>query len=582
MVANRSTFIESSINEVKKTALYGGLLAIMVLFLFLRNGKSTAIIAVSIPMSLLITFAPMHLAGVSLNIMSLGGLALGIGMLVDSSIVVLESIFRCKEEGDNTKGASIRGTKEVRGAVFASTLTSIAVFFPMVFVEGIAGQAFGDLGLAVVISLLASYIVAVAFIPMLASRTGIKFNQGFIENYRWMHYYSISSIKEDFNNTSGFIVIFLLIWILIRTIIWFPLENGAKLCLAIYAVWSFIISRLLVPGLTFCLKIAVIIPMKLAGQLLDIIQAGYKPLLNWSLNSSIAVFMIIFLCFGSIYYIGSQLDNELLPEVHQGEFTFEVQMPVGTPIEETYNLLNKVEQQLLLDKEDVKNILVTYGYDVTNTKNSDEGEHSAKFKILLLPNTNQAETEARVTERLRHYFESIPDATMRVERPVLFSATTPIVIEIPGDNIQLLKQKSKEARILLSALPELADVEASLRDGAPEIQVIYDRNKILQYGLNIGAVARQVRDMVKGNEATRFNKIDRRIPIIVQLDEKDRTSLESISNLTVNPGGEHPIPLYAIAELKRGRGPSEIRRIANRRVAIINANIAQGSPGNCS
>ena len=121
--ADRSLFIESSIDEVRTTAVLGGLLAILVLYLFLRNARSTAIIAVSIPISLLITFAPLHLVGVTLNIMSLGGLALGIGMLVDSSIVVLESIYRCREEGDDNASAAVRGTSEVRAAVLASTLT---------------------------------------------------------------------------------------------------------------------------------------------------------------------------------------------------------------------------------------------------------------------------------------------------------------------------------------------------------------------------------------------------------------------------------------------------------------------------
>ena len=115
--------------------------------------------------------------GVSLNIMSLGGLALGVGMLVDCSIVVLESIFRCREEGDDIVTAAVRGTQEVKGAVVASTLTTVAVFFPMVFVEGIAGQAFGDLAWSVVISLLASLAVAIYFIPMLASRRKARHGQ---------------------------------------------------------------------------------------------------------------------------------------------------------------------------------------------------------------------------------------------------------------------------------------------------------------------------------------------------------------------------------------------------------------------
>ena len=170
MLSDQSTFIESSVNEVKQTALIGGLLAILVLYIFLRNPSHTAIVGLAIPISIVATFAPMNIFGVSLNIMSLGGLALGIGMLVDNAIVVLESIFRCREEGDDMISATIRGTGEVGGAVFASTLTTVAVFFPIVFVEGVAGQIFGDMALTVVFSLLASLGVALFFIPMLASR----------------------------------------------------------------------------------------------------------------------------------------------------------------------------------------------------------------------------------------------------------------------------------------------------------------------------------------------------------------------------------------------------------------------------
>ena len=163
LLNDQSVFIEGAITDLERTAILGGLLAILVLYLFLGKFRYTAVVAVTIPVSVIATFAPMYAGKVSLNIMSLGGLALGIGMLVDSSIVVLESIYRCREEGDDVETSANRGTSEVRGAVFASTLTSIAVFFPMVFVEGIAGQAFGDLGLAVVVSLLASAAVALFF-----------------------------------------------------------------------------------------------------------------------------------------------------------------------------------------------------------------------------------------------------------------------------------------------------------------------------------------------------------------------------------------------------------------------------------
>ncbi|MDA0337142.1 MAG: efflux RND transporter permease subunit, partial [bacterium] len=170
VLSDQSVFIQNSISEVQRSALLGGAMAVLVLLVFLRNLVHTLIVAATIPVSVIATFAPMYLFDVSLNIMSLGGLALGVGMLVDNSIVVLESIFRCREEGDDLLTATVRGTGEVGGAVFASTLTTIAVFFPIVFVEGVAGQVFGDMALTVVFSLLASLAVALYFIPMLASR----------------------------------------------------------------------------------------------------------------------------------------------------------------------------------------------------------------------------------------------------------------------------------------------------------------------------------------------------------------------------------------------------------------------------
>src|SRR5687768_7494815 len=170
LLSDQSIFIRNSINEVRENAIFGGLIAIAVLYLFLRNVTQTLIVSLCIPISILATFAPMYMAGVSLNIISLGGLALGVGNLVDNAIVVLESIFRCREEGDDPVTAVVRGTSEVAMPVVASTLTTVAVFFPIVFVEGVAGQVFGDMALAVVFSQIASLIAALYLIPMLASR----------------------------------------------------------------------------------------------------------------------------------------------------------------------------------------------------------------------------------------------------------------------------------------------------------------------------------------------------------------------------------------------------------------------------
>ena len=175
IVFDQAAFIIESVNNVRTAALFGGLLATAILFIFLRDGRSTVIIALSIPISIMATFALMYQTGISLNIMSLGGVALGVGMLVDNSIVVLESVARHRREGVDLADAACRGTREVGMAVTASTLTTVAVFVPLVFVEGIAGQLFRDQALTITYSLLTSLLVALTFIPMVL---GLRVKRG--------------------------------------------------------------------------------------------------------------------------------------------------------------------------------------------------------------------------------------------------------------------------------------------------------------------------------------------------------------------------------------------------------------------
>jgi len=222
---------------------------------------------------------------------------------------------------------------------------------------------------------------------------------------------------------------------------------------------------------------------------------------------------------------------------------------------------------------------VMYGFDTTNMKNSDEGEHSAKFKMLLKASEQPKLAEERVVSQVRSMFDNVPDINTRVTRPVLFSSKKPVVIQINGEDLDELKQYSDEATGLLAQSPELADVEPTLRSGAPELQISYDRHQIMRHGLTIQSVANQVRDMVKGSEATRLNRKDKRVPIVVRLAEEDRQAVDDVSQLIVNPGRPTPIPLSAVAQVHVGEGPSEIRRIDGKRVALVQANIGGGSLG---
>ncbi|MEM7231919.1 MAG: efflux RND transporter permease subunit, partial [Planctomycetota bacterium] len=307
----------------------------------------------------------------------------------------------------------------------------------------------------------------------------------------------------------------------------------------------------------------------------------YPRSLRWALQHPAAMLFVALACLGLTYTVGRQLQSELLPEVYQGEFSFEVALPVGTPLEETVDVLSDVEETILgrLDDLGVDTLLVTYGFDASNLKRSDEGEHSAVFKFLLAKSDNPRQAEERVVKELRTIFQNVPDLDTRVTRPVLFSSKKPIVVQINGEDLSELKQFSDRATVLLSESPELADVEPTLRSGAPEVEIQYDRQQMIRHGLNIETVAQQVRDMVKGAEATRLNRRDRRVPIVVRLQGEDREQVADVGKLIINPGAEVPIPLEAIASLSVGEGPSEIRRIDGKRVTLVEANIGGRSLG---
>jgi len=587
LVADRSVFIRASLDEVRNTAIIGGLLAVMVLFLFLRSLKSTAIVAVSIPVSLIVTFAPLKLLAVSLNIMSLGGLALGIGMLVDSSIVVLESIFRCRQEGDDVPGAAVRGTREVRTAVIASTLTSIAVFLPMVFVEGVAGQAFGDLGLAVVTSLLAALIVALALIPMLASRRGSQLlandapPPSLAPTASWRAFRrDLSALLARWGARSKihhYLLVVVMLWLAVRMVVGTAMEIVGKLVVGLAMLVVLAWRRLLGPWLGAAFRLVATPLLRATESAMATVGETYPRVLGWALRHPGAMSAATLACIALTATLALRLESELLPEVHQGEITFELQLPVGTPLETTEAALAPIEKAVLSERAHIRAVLMTVGFDPTASQRSDEGEHTARLKLIL--ESSDPALEAAVVARLRSRLAEVPDLDARVVRPVLFSFQTPIEVEVHGDDLVGLRRTAERVRDVMSRLSELADVETTQRPGSPEVQIVYDRDQLSRYGLNVGAVAEQVRDAVRGYEATRYNLGDRRIPIVVRLQETDRRRVTDVEQFLVNPGGDRPIPLSSVAAVTLAEGPSEVRRVDSRRVALVTANVAEGSLG---
>ena len=204
MLLDQGEFINQATGSVLDNLIFGAVLALAVLFLFLRNVRTTLIIGVAIPVSLMFAIILIYLSGITLNVVSLGGLALGIGMLVDNSIVVIENIFRMKKEGRSTKESAIRGTHQVAGAITASTLTTIGVFLPIMFIEDFIREIFFQLALTITFSLIASLLIAISFVPTIANRVlhekgkGVKKDKGNKESF-------MEKIKDGYSVILGYL-----------------------------------------------------------------------------------------------------------------------------------------------------------------------------------------------------------------------------------------------------------------------------------------------------------------------------------------------------------------------------------------
>ncbi|MDP7115375.1 MAG: efflux RND transporter permease subunit, partial [Myxococcota bacterium] len=590
LVGDQSAFIEDSLNDVRGGGAIGGLMAVLIIFLFLRDVWSTLIISLAIPLSVVITFTPMFLAGVSLNLMSLGGLALGIGMLVDSSIVVLESIFRCREEGDGPRAAAIRGAREVAAAVAASTFTTVAVFFPIVFVKGVAGQLFGNLALTVVFSLLASLAVALFLIPMLAAwrldaaprpATRLLALQAYGPRAAWRQMRaSMGGLVAWARRSRGPIrfatrrlaAVPGFGYLIFRFLAMLPLSLLALLfgfAAGLFLRISVAIYRLAAWGGGGVFGVAS--RGMDAGQ--NALQRAYLGLLGAALTHRVGVLLLASLLLVGALELASRLGQELIPTVSQGEFDVELALPVGTPLEETLGVLDVIETRVA-EVEGVERLLATAGTERTADSESGKGEHTIDLHVRVAPDGARIDrAEAKVTEDLRRRLGSIPGLSVRVRQPTLFSFRAPVEVAIFGHDLGTLRRQTWAAVDALASLDALQDVRTDLQPGFPELRLRYDREQLSARGLDIFQVARAVRDKVEGSVATDLRGRDDRIDVRVRLQPERVMRVDDVRRLNVNPAGYPPIQLQTVAKLELDEGPSEIRHIDQRRAGVVTAGL---------
>jgi HAE1 family hydrophobic/amphiphilic exporter-1 len=550
VVNDQSLFIKSSVDEVLKTAIWGGILAILVLYLFLRKMKSTVIIGLTIPISIVVTFFFMYMANVSLNIMSLGGLALGVGMLVDNAIVVLESIDRYRKGDLSNLDAADKGTTEVGQAVIASTLTTVCVFIPIIFVEGIAGQLFNDQALTVTFSLMASLIVALTLIPMLSSRQLRTSSSG---------KEAPSQLPGDKNRaekyfTRIFVELPAYLVNLTRTFISNIADLFSKLLGPVYSVFDNSMNRL----------------TNLYPKLLNSIFQHRLMLLA-------STFLLLILSLYSVKIIGT----ELIPEMSQGEFFVDILLPIGTPLEETENVISDMAS-LASEITGISSVYSVSGTAAQMGFSATELRENLGQLHILLKNRDDRQAEQQIMDQLREGFASYPGLEYKISRPTLFSFRTPIEVEVRGYNLQELERLSLNLAQEMRNIQGLRDVKASTEGGNPEVQIVFNRRRLAHAGLDVASIGNIIRNKVMGEVSTELNRQDRKVDIRVRAREEDRNNVEDLRRLIVNTDGPVPITLSAVAEIKLERGPSEIRRIDQERVALVTANLKGRDLGSVS
>ncbi len=600
---DQSAFIEESLGQVRSNALLGGLLAVFVIYLFLRDRRSTAIIGLVIPLSIMATFFVMQQMNVSLNIMSLGGLALGIGMLVDNAIVVLESIHRHRLQGRPLWESTCEGASEVSRAVIASTLTTVAVFLPIIFVEGIAGQIFRDQALTVTSSLLVSLLAALTLIPVLASvgQRGAQESPAAGAGpspasetapvsgsapgpsphraaepsadpvgHRWLARLlrAAGRFGARIVLAAGRSVLFVLRWLLRTLAVLLP---GMIIRVAIWLLrwtgWG--ASVLLRPV------------QALFDRLWGYLDCIYPRLLSNVLLHRGRTIAVALACAALAVALVPTLGVELVPPFSQGEFAFKIEMPPGTSLQNCEHAVGRICADLVADPR-IGKLFASIGESPElGDAAVERRENVAQINIAIADPGNRSQEEALI-ERVRRRLDQEGALRYTFKRPSYFSFRTPIEVHVYGNDLAALRGYTEVLAAAMQAIPGLRDVRSDLEEGSPEVQIRFRRERMAALDLDLEGVSRTLRNKIRGEVATRLKEQDRQIDILVRTAQAREMNVDQVENLVVSQVEGVPIPLSSVADIEFGRGPSQITHLGQQRAAVIRANLVGRDLGSAS
>lgn len=511
---NTTDSIEKTINEVVSSVVQGALLAVIVLFIFLRSIKSTIIIGLTIPISLIITLALMYFRGMTLNTISLAGLLIGVGMLVDNSIVILENIYSYRERGSKPKVAAVLGSAEMISAVTSSTLTSVCIFLPMIMFKsqlGIMGQMFEDFAFTIVFSLLCSLIVAIVLVPVLSS-TYLRID------------YVRSSVRDGsrINEINA----------------WFTRFFDGM-------------DNLYASGVKKVLHHRKAVIFTLAG-----------------------LFVLSILAVPIVGFI-------FVPETATDSVTVDLSMPKGTRLEVTESVISQLESIAKQEIKGIKYSTVSVGGGGAYSMQA-SGSNDATLRITLYSAKERKpgyDTYITAKDKLRRYFNKFPGAELSFGSSGMeMSSSSGLSIEIKSNDLKQLRSVSKQiVQLLKEQCTDVVTEPASdLEDGQPEVEIVFDRQRMYALGLNVYSVGNEIKANINGTTASRYEDNGDQIDMIVRLAEEDKQKLNDLEELFVTNSSGQRIPLSSFAHYEESTSPVSILRQDQGRIAHVTAKPMRG------
>lgn len=503
-IFRQSRFIDSSIDNVKKSLIEGAIFVIIVLFIFLMNWRTTIISLISIPLSIVFSLLAIRWMGLTINTMSLGGIAIAIGSLVDDSIVDVENVFKRlrqnREKPENERESVIKvvyeASKEVRMPMLNSTLIIIASFLPLFFLSGMEGRMLKPLGITFIISLMASTLVALTVTPVLSS-------------------FLLGSHNSD--------------------------KTGKE------------------PTLVRWLK------------------KYYEKALNWSVGHKKSLLFGVGALLAAAVVMFFTLGGSFLPAFNEGSFTISISTVPGISLEES-DRMGRTAEELLLSIPEIK----TVGRK-TGRAELDEhafGVNSSEFEC---PFELGKKTRKQLTEEVRQKLAVLPGVNIEIGGPIshridamLSGTKANIAIKLFGSDLNKMYEIGQKIKTSISGVEGIADINVEQQVERPELNITPKREMLARYGISLPEFAEVVRVMMEGEVVSTVYEGNRSFDLTLKVNDDARSSIERISDLTIDTGDGKKVPLSYVADIKSSAGPNTINRENVSRKLVVSCNATGG------